>query len=230
LGQTARGQVRGPRTPLAQMSSHRRRNATLTTPVHRRNVVSLLLSCLAHHRGEESIPQGVPTGQQVKEEGESEGRAVMVRIGVATSPRRESGQTFLWSGVTREPGQQTSGGDADMSQAVMLAGAAPNRGDAACLLPASIVKVSSGKRRQSASGRGDSPVVQFAGLGVSNSPTADREATAHQRRTGSDGLPREGDRLPSAATAKAVAGGTAFREGRLTRLEPYEAQSFTYGS
>jgi hypothetical protein len=102
-----------------------------------------------------------------------------------------------------------------------------------CLLPVGIVKVSSGERRQSASVRRDGPVVQFVSLGVSNSPTADREATAHQRRTGSDCLPREGDRLhgsPSAATAQAVVGGTAFCEGRLTRLEPYEATSFTYGS
>jgi hypothetical protein len=74
----------------------------------------------------ESNPQGAPTGQQVKEEGGSECRPVMGRIGVATSPYRESGQTSLWSGVTREPGQQTSGGDADMSAAETLAGAVPN--------------------------------------------------------------------------------------------------------
>jgi hypothetical protein len=47
---------------------------------------------------------------------------------------RESGQTSLWSGVTREPGQQTSGGVADMSAAATLAGAALNRGNAVCLL------------------------------------------------------------------------------------------------
>ena len=87
-------------------------------------------------------------GQQVKEEGESERRAVMVRIGVALQGNitpRESGQTSLWSGVTREPGQQTSGDDADMSAAATLAGAVPERGNTVCLLQAGIVKVSSGK-------------------------------------------------------------------------------------
>ena len=59
---------------------------------------------------------------------------------------RESGQTSLWSGVTREPGKQTSGGVADKSAAATLAGAAPSRGDMVCLLQASIVKVSHGKR------------------------------------------------------------------------------------
>jgi hypothetical protein len=33
---------------------------------------------------------------------------------------RESGQTSLWSGITREPGKQTSGGDADLSAAATL--------------------------------------------------------------------------------------------------------------
>src|SRR5208337_4177181 len=44
----------------------------------------------------ESEPQGELMGQRVKEEGESECRPVMGRIGVATSPCRESGQTSLW--------------------------------------------------------------------------------------------------------------------------------------
>jgi len=52
----------------------------------------------------------------------------------ATSPCCQSRQTSLWSGVTRESGQQTSGGVADMSAAATLAGAALNRGNAVCLL------------------------------------------------------------------------------------------------
>jgi len=88
----------------------------------------------------------------------------MVRRGVAPqghiSPR-ESGPTSLGSGVPREPGQQTSGSDADMSQAVTLAGAAPNRGDMVGLLQARSVTVASGKRRRPASGRCGGPVVPF---------------------------------------------------------------------
>jgi hypothetical protein len=44
-------------------------------------------------------------GLRVEEEGASEGRAVMARIGVAPSGNstlRESGQTSLWSFLTRE--------------------------------------------------------------------------------------------------------------------------------
>jgi len=74
-------------------------------------------------------------------------------------------QTSLWSGVTREPDQQTSGGNADKSAAATLAGAAPNPGDRACLLQVRIVKVSSGEWRRSESVRFDCPVVQFVGLG-----------------------------------------------------------------
>src|ERR1700730_22404 len=40
-------------------------------------------------------------------------------------PSRESGLTSPWSFLTREPGQPTSRGDADMSAAAMHAGAAP---------------------------------------------------------------------------------------------------------
>src|ERR1700756_4873835 len=41
-------------------------------------------------------------------------------------PSRASGLTSLWSFLTREPGQPTSKGDADMTQATTLAGAAPD--------------------------------------------------------------------------------------------------------
>jgi len=74
---------------------------------------------------------------------------------------RESGQTSLWSGVTREPGKQTSGGVAELSAAATLAGAALNRGNAVCLLWASIVKVSHGKRWRPESYRFGCSVVQF---------------------------------------------------------------------
>jgi len=50
-------------------------------------------------------PQGAPMGLWVKEEGKSECRAVVARIGVAVIANitpRESGQTSLWSQITRE--------------------------------------------------------------------------------------------------------------------------------
>ena len=154
----------------------------------------------------EREPQGEPTGPQVKEEGGSESRAVMARIGVEPEGNitpRESGQTSRWSGVTREPGKQTSGGDADMSVAATPAGAAPDSGNTACLPQASIVKVPSGKRRRAGSVRFDRAVVHFCCTGGSRTPpTADREATAHQGRTGSDSLPRGGERVTPAAISR----------------------------
>src|SRR6516165_2132626 len=97
---------------------------------------------------------------------------------------RESGQTSLWSGVTREPVKQTSGGDADMSQAATLAGAVPSHGNMGCLPQVRIVEVSSGKRRRAESGRFDRAVAPFCVEGVANSPTADSGVTAHHRETG----------------------------------------------
>jgi hypothetical protein len=50
-------------------------------------------------------PQGAPMGLRVWEEGKSECRVVMTRIGVAVKTNinpRESGQTSLWSLITRE--------------------------------------------------------------------------------------------------------------------------------
>src|SRR5262249_50496433 len=83
--------------------------------------------------------------QRGRDEGGSEGRPVMGRIeGESstkrgrpgrsnwptcrwrpTSPRHESGLTFLGSSVTREPWLTDSGGQADRTAAEMLAGAAP---------------------------------------------------------------------------------------------------------
>src|SRR5262249_50973065 len=83
---------------------------------------------------------------------------------------RESGPTSLWSGVTREPGQQTPGGDADLSAAATLAGAAPSRGNTVCLLPARIVKVSSGKPRRAGSVRLDRTEVPFWCTGGPRTP------------------------------------------------------------
>jgi len=74
---------------------------------------------------------------------------------------RESVQTSLWSGVTREPDKQTSGDDADMSAAVTLAGAVLGHGNMGCLPQVRIVKVSSGKPRRSESVRLDRAWVQF---------------------------------------------------------------------
>jgi|HubBroStandDraft_1064217.scaffolds.fasta_scaffold08331_3 hypothetical protein len=68
-------------------------------------------------------------GRRVKEEGASQRRTVIVRIGVEpagdiTPPQRAL--TSLWSFVTREPRLTDSGSKADMSQAEALAGAAPD--------------------------------------------------------------------------------------------------------
>jgi hypothetical protein len=63
--------------------------------VHMRNVGSRSPSCT-----QEGISQGTPTGGPVEEEGASEGRSVMERIGVAAQEKitpRESEQTSLWS-------------------------------------------------------------------------------------------------------------------------------------
>ena len=98
----------------------------------------------------------------------------------ATSPCRESGQTSLWSGVTRESGKQTSGGDADRSAAATLAGAVPSHGNMSCLLQASIVKVPHGEQRRPESVRFGRPVADFVCWGVWNSPHG---------RPGSNGTP-----------------------------------------
>src|SRR3954469_11616659 len=69
--------------------------------------------------------------QRRRDEGGSQCRSVMARIkGEAagtTSPYRESGPTSLGCSVTRGPWLTDSGGQADMSAAEMLAGAAPKR-------------------------------------------------------------------------------------------------------
>jgi hypothetical protein len=90
--------------------------------------------------------------------------ALPLRFGGNITPR-ESVQTSLWSGVTREPGKQASGGVADMSAAATLAGAVPGHGNMGCLPQVRIVKVSSGKRRRPESVRFGRPVVQFFCLG-----------------------------------------------------------------
>jgi len=67
-------------------------------------------------------------GQRVKEEGASERRSVMGRIGIEPTGNiipGESRQTSLWSSVTREPWPTDLGSKAEMSAAATLAGAAP---------------------------------------------------------------------------------------------------------
>ena len=165
-------------------------------------------------------------GLRVKDGGGSEGRAVMVRIGVAPAGNitpRESVQTSPWSGATREPGQQTSGGDADMSAAATLAGAAPIPGNRGCLLQAGIVEVSSGKRGRAVSVRPDRPVVQFFRRGSLELPPRPTGKQRHTKvepdRTVCPEVAVELPRPPSAARAGVVAGGTASCEGRQSRLE-----------
>jgi len=80
---------------------HRRIESDLTHPVIQAEHGKPIVLPFAGRK-----PQGVPMGLWVWEEGKSEGRAVMVRIGVAVKANitsRESGQTSLWSLITREP-------------------------------------------------------------------------------------------------------------------------------
>src|SRR6266568_5537272 len=67
-------------------------------------------------------------GRRVKDQGESERRPVMGRIGVEPHGNitpRETGLTSLWSSVTREPWPTDPGSKAAMSAVETLAGAAP---------------------------------------------------------------------------------------------------------
>jgi hypothetical protein len=81
------GQVLVLRTHQPQTVPHRRRGETYPTQANRRNVVSLLVS-----------PRGVTAAQvtamhqQVQDDGKSEGHAVIVWIGVATSPHAQAGR------------------------------------------------------------------------------------------------------------------------------------------
>src|SRR5260370_55153 len=84
------------------------------------------------HRGAPLPPcsraLGKPKGRWVREEGGSEGRSVMDRIGVERTgdiAPGESRKTSLWAFVTRESWLTDSGRQADMSAAATLAGAAP---------------------------------------------------------------------------------------------------------
>jgi hypothetical protein len=55
--------------------------------------------------GRESKPQGEPMEVRVKEDGKSESRFVMKRIGIAATANiipRASGLTSIWSFITRE--------------------------------------------------------------------------------------------------------------------------------
>ena len=92
LSQKARGQVQALLTRLTQMLRHRRRGETYPAQGLTRNVVSLS-SSLSFDR--ESEPQGEPRGRQVWENGASEGRSVIDRIGIAlpaTSSHAQAGR------------------------------------------------------------------------------------------------------------------------------------------
>src|SRR6266568_2216995 len=84
LSQKASGQVQGLRDPLAQMLHHRRKAATFPTlgTAAQRGKLVVLLAAHAKAVGK-ATSQEKPMGQRVKDEGESEGRPVMGRIGVA---------------------------------------------------------------------------------------------------------------------------------------------------
>jgi len=84
LSQKARGQVQGLVILLAQMLHHRRRAATFPTlgTSAQRGKLVVLLAAHAKAVGK-ATSQEKPMGQRVKDEGESEGRPVMGRIGVA---------------------------------------------------------------------------------------------------------------------------------------------------
>jgi hypothetical protein len=105
LSQKARGQVQALLTRLTQMLRHRRRGETYAAQGFTRNVVnpSSSLSC-----DKESEPQGEPKGRRGWEDGESESRSVMDRIGielpannaVITSSHAKAGPTCVWSWIT----------------------------------------------------------------------------------------------------------------------------------
>jgi hypothetical protein len=88
--------------PAAQSwtQRHRRRESDLTHLVIQAEHGKPIVLPFAGRK-----PQGVPMELWVWEEGKSESRTVMVRIGVAAQANitpRESGQTSLWSLITRE--------------------------------------------------------------------------------------------------------------------------------
>ena len=97
LGPQGKGQVQGFRTFLAQTLPHRRRGGTfptLGTPTERGKPVVVPRGSVSRKRP--------PMQQRVKEEGESDGHAVMAWRGVVSSPHAKAGR--LPSGLsTREP-------------------------------------------------------------------------------------------------------------------------------
>ena len=80
LNQKVRGQGQVLIDHLSQMSSHRRRGGTYPIRVYMWNVVSPYFSLW------ESEPQGEPIEMRVEEDGKSECRPVVGRIGVALRP------------------------------------------------------------------------------------------------------------------------------------------------
>ena len=82
-----------------------------------RNVASPYLSLW------ESEPQGEPTGMRVWDLGESESRAVIVRIRAIARPERE--QTSEWSLITRQSENSVQAGIRRLGADMRAAGASP---------------------------------------------------------------------------------------------------------
>ena len=209
------------------MSSHRRRDATLPTLVHRRNVVSLLPSWprTPPRRGKHPARRahgaaGKGGGSKRRPRCNGTDRGCNI-----TPPERV--QTFLWSGVTREPWptvfrerrRYVTGGNTCWcgSRPWRHGLSAPGAYREGFFWQAAVVRVCARRR----------PRGTILLLGESRTPPRptgkQRPINVEPDRTA---CPERGIGCtdpPSAVTAQAVTGGTAFREGRLTRLEPYEA-------
>ena len=99
LSQKARGQVQALLTRLTRMWRHRRRGETYPAQGLTRNVVSPSFSLSF---GKESKPQGEPKERRVWEDGESEGRSVIGRIGIEV-PKATSEPTSSHAKASRLP-------------------------------------------------------------------------------------------------------------------------------
>lgn len=99
LSQKAGGQVQALLTRLTRMLRHRRRGETCPAQGLTRNVVSPYFSL---PNSGESFPQGEPKGMRVWENGESEGRSVIDRIGIE-APRATSAATSSHAKAGRLP-------------------------------------------------------------------------------------------------------------------------------
>ena len=108
LNQTVRGRVQGPLpSPAVALRATGEQAEPAPSVIHPWNVVSPSSSL----RGRPAARRS-PMGRRVKDEGRSERRPVIGRIGVESSGEitpRESGPTSLGSFVTRAPGEPLQG-------------------------------------------------------------------------------------------------------------------------